>query len=280
MHSSDLISLEDHSPSIEAACLQLDSTPQCECEDHNPTFIYSYDNDSDRLWRTHLGTGEEFCYLVPSYQFEGSCCWSELSRGSLLITGGGMPPVREVVKIDTLRECAVSHQPPMLTPRRSHTCVYHAEVLYVLGGSSVSYNLRECERYIESRWEALPPLPAACHSVTGVVVEGSLYALGGSNVRPLDLIQKLRLDTLTWELMDLKLPTTGYRFPCFKLCNSEVYLVINKTLYFFTPLQVLFLKTLPEAILSRTGASYYSRGTLYCSNSWGAASRLEIGSLK
>jgi hypothetical protein len=32
------------------------------------------------------------------------CCWSEVSGGSLLITGGGPPAVKEVVRIDTRRE--------------------------------------------------------------------------------------------------------------------------------------------------------------------------------
>jgi hypothetical protein len=97
-----------------------------------------------------------------------------LTGGSLLITGGGYPyAVREVVRIDTRREFAVSHCALMLTPRTEHAAVYHTPHLYILGGVN-GRCLSECERYVcaELRWEALPLLPRAC-------VENSLYALGG-----------------------------------------------------------------------------------------------------
>jgi hypothetical protein len=103
--------------------------------------------------------------------------------GSLLITGGSREKdatndLREVVRIDTRREFAVSKQPPMLSARHSHAAVYHTPHLYVLGGVNGSA-LSECERYVctEKRWEALPPLPRACSLMSGVVVESSLYAL-------------------------------------------------------------------------------------------------------
>jgi hypothetical protein len=71
----------------------------------------------------------------------------------------------------------------MFTPRRSHAAVYHTPHLYILGGRNDSY-LSECERSVcaENRWEALPPLPKACCHMSGVVVESSLYALGGMGV--------------------------------------------------------------------------------------------------
>jgi hypothetical protein len=121
---------------------------------------------------------------------------------SLLITGGESS--REVVKIDTLRECAVSSVPPMPTAKHDHAAVYHAQYLYVLGG--VSYrDLSECERNgcAESRWEELPGLPVAGWCMSAVELENSLYALGGQNARDLDTVQKLSLDSLTWMLMEL-----------------------------------------------------------------------------
>jgi hypothetical protein len=68
--------------------------------------------------------------------------------------------------------------------------------------------------------------------------------------------------------MQLKLPQAAFDFPCFKK-DTEVYLVINKTLYSFTPLEVKPIKplelkpikTLPERIWC--WSSYYSRDTLY-----------------
>jgi hypothetical protein len=99
-----------------------------------PTFIYSYNGNTDQLYRTSLVTGEHSSLRVPSYSFKIACCWSEVPGGSLLITGGGHPAVREVVRIDTRREFAVAHCAPMLTPRLGHAEVYHTPHLYILGG--------------------------------------------------------------------------------------------------------------------------------------------------
>jgi hypothetical protein len=202
--------------------------------------------------------------------------------GSLLITGGGYPDaVREVVRIDTRREFEVSHCAPMLTPRNSHAAVYHTPHLYILGGWDDSRELSECERYVcaENRWEALPPLPRACSGSSGVVVENSLYALGGYDETYLDLVQKLSLESLTWELMQFRLPFAGISIPYFKVRDTEVYLVVNKTLCSFTALEVRPLKTLTQDCSSCFGASYYHRGTLYCPSFEGGVLSLEIGSL-
>jgi hypothetical protein len=188
-----------------------------------------------------------------------------LPGGSLLITGGGIPGVRDVVKIDTLREYAASSRPPMHTARRSHATVYHSQYVYLLGGLNNSRYLSECERYVcaESRWEVLPALPVAGWGMSAVELHNSLYALGGWNdrARALDTVQKLSLDSLTWQLMQLKLPQAACDFPCFKK-DTEVCLVIKKTLYSFTPFAVKPIKTLPEYIFM-CSSSYYSRGTLY-----------------
>jgi hypothetical protein len=89
----------------------------------------------------------------------------------------------------------------------------------------------------------------------------------------------LSLESLTWELMQLRLPFAGYAIPCFKLRETEVYLVVKRTLCSFTPLEVRPFKTLTEDIQSWLGASYYHRGTLYCSSFEGAVLCCEIGSL-
>jgi hypothetical protein len=185
------------------------------------------------------------------------------------------------MKIDTWREFAATEHPPMLTPRSQHAVLYHAQYLYVLGGIARRL-LSECERYVcaDNRWEALPPLPRACSNTSGVVLESSLYALGGFAGFPLDLVQKLSLESLTWELLQLRLPYAGYAIPCFKLISTEVYLVVNKTLCSFTTVQIRPLKTLTEDIQSWRGASYYHRGTLYCSCAQGVASSHKIGSLR
>jgi hypothetical protein len=246
-----------------------------------PTFIYSYTHDTDQLTWTSLVTGEHSSHRVPSYTFKAGCCWSEVRGGSLLITGGGWDVVREVVRIDTRREFATSHCPPMLTPRSAHAAVYHSPHLYILGGWDKFRCLSECERYVcaENRWEALPALPSACSHFSGVVVERSLYALGGCNGSDLDLVQRLSLESLTCELMQSRLPFAGSDIPCFKLRDTEVYLVVKDTLCSFTGFEVHPLKTLTHIISNWRGASYYRRGTLYCSWHGGAVLSLEIGSL-
>jgi hypothetical protein len=167
------------------------------------TFIYSYMYNTGQLHRTSLVTGERSIHRVPSYRFMECCCWSEVPGGSLLISGGqnrDYDAAREVVRIDTRREFAATHCAPMLTPRIAHAAVYHTPHLYILGGRN-GRCLSECERYVcaENRWEALVPLPRACSGTSGVVVENSLYALGGHDESSfLDLVQKLSLECLTW----------------------------------------------------------------------------------
>jgi hypothetical protein len=145
----------------------------------------------------------------------------------------------------------------MHTARSGHAAVYHSQYVYVLG-------VRECERYVcaESQWEVLAALPVCGWGMSAVELHNSLYALGGTQgkIDDLDTVQQLSLDSLTWQLMQLKLPQADRYFPCFKK-DTEVYLVINKTLYSFTPLEVKPIKTLPEDITC--SSSYYSRGTLY-----------------
>jgi hypothetical protein len=272
-------------------CTQDLLAPQLH-EDTLPTFIYAYDCELNRLEWTNLITGEYSSHQIPSYEFCYGSRLSEMHGGKLLITGREYFVEREVVLIDTRREFAVSLCPPMLTPRGYHAAVYHTQYLYVLGGKITSFLsesesecesfLSECERYVcsENRWESLPPLPRSCSNTSGVVIEKHLYALGGYNGSVLDLVQKLSLESLTWKLMRLRLPYADNAIPCFKLRDTEVYLVIKKTLLFcFTGLQITPIKTLTKDIWSSLGMSYYSRGTLYYYSFDGEVRSYEIGSL-
>jgi hypothetical protein len=51
----------------------------------------------------------------------------------------------EVVKIHTLREWAVSSQPPMHTARQNHAAVYHSQNVYVLGRFFDESFMRRCK---------------------------------------------------------------------------------------------------------------------------------------
>jgi hypothetical protein len=80
--------------------------------------------------------------------------------------------------------------------------------------------------------------------------------------------------------MQFRLPYADSDIPCFKLRDTEVYLVVNKILCSFTGFEVRPLKTLTEDIKSWRGASYYRRGTLYCSSDAGAVRSFEIREFK
>jgi hypothetical protein len=76
--------------------------------------------------------------------------------------------------------------------------------------------------------------------------------------------------------MQLKLPQAASYFPCFKT-DTQVYLVLKKTLYSFTPLQVKPIRSVVHSsIICYT--SYYSRGTLYYEYEEGIES-LAVGQL-
>jgi hypothetical protein len=96
---------------------------------------------------------------------------------------------------------------------------------------------------------------------------------------PSDFVQRLSLESLTWELMQFRLPFAGCDIPCFKLRDTEVYLVVSQTLCSFTALEVRPLKTLIEDIQSIPRTSYYRRSTLYCSSCKGAVLSYKIESL-
>jgi hypothetical protein len=55
---------------------------------HIPTFFYNCNFCTNKLCRVNIFTGEKSRLEVPSYQFKGSCCLSQLSGTTLLITGG------------------------------------------------------------------------------------------------------------------------------------------------------------------------------------------------
>jgi hypothetical protein len=241
-----------------------------------PTHLYSYSHGTSQLHRTSLLTGQDSTTSLP-HTFKEGCYWSELPGGYLMVTGGHDSDA-EVV-IDSCREFAVLTAPCMLRKRVGHGAVYHAQHLYVLGGGVTSYQLlKECERFVcaEGRWELLAPLPIACSGVTGVVAEESLYALGGYSGGFLNTVQKFSLTELTWTVMQLKLPYSSRFIPCFEL-NSSVFFVMKQTLYTLLPL--LPVTTLPQDVSSWSGPSYYSAGTLYCSNWRGPARRVLVGSL-
>jgi hypothetical protein len=206
---------------------------------------------TSQLHKTLLDSGKQLYLQVPLFQFEYGCSWCEVPGGALLITGGGQS--HALTSIDVQRELAVTTKPPMQTARFQHCSVYYADCLYVLGGYSHRKYLRRCERYVctEKRWEAIPMLPRACECMSAVETAQSLYVFGGrgNDTEALDLIQKLSLVRLTWEVLEVKLPQPCFDIACFKLRSEEVYFVIDRKLYNFQPHQVQLVGPLPQDIL-------------------------------
>mmetsp|Transcript_8264 Transcript_8264/g.16299 ORF Transcript_8264/g.16299 Transcript_8264/m.16299 type:complete len:122 (-) Transcript_8264:238-603(-) len=99
----------------------------------------------------------------------------------------------------------------MLDERAGHGSVYDNNYLYAIGGCNFAGNMIECERMSmsEDRWEPLKPLPQKCNSGSVVVLKEiqCLYILGGYNRDPLDLIQRLNLVVLEWDIMPIRLPS-------------------------------------------------------------------------
>jgi hypothetical protein len=197
-----------------------------------------------------------------------------------MITGGD--DSADVLSIDTLREFAVTRKSSMLSTRWFHGSCYYARYLYAVGGDGP---LQKCERYVCDKdvWEALPLIPVACCYPSCAAAWGDLYVLGGADNCGMtyDIIQKLRLDELTWELLELRLPYAATSMPIFQVKDTQVYLVIETTLYAFLPTpKIQQVDTLPNEVYNEHGPCYYSQGTLYCSNGEGAAYSLKISSLE
>lgn len=227
---------------------KLDPVVSDKSDDDNPTNIYSFEYERSVLHWTNLRSGEQFSHTIPSYIFKEGSILSELSDGSLLLTGGGHPPSCEVVRIDPRSDFRVSLKPPMVRPRSRHSSRLHAGYLYVIGGYYIDRALSACERFVcaENIWQVLPPLPGATSSAAVVVVEESLYVLGGSSDTTLDLIQRLCLESLTWDVIPVRLPCAGSCFPCFTV-QSQVYFILKDILFVFMPqtYQIRQVKQLP-----------------------------------
>lgn len=249
---------------------------------NSPSFFYNYSNKCI-LHMTNVHSGAQKFILQGRHEsrlYASGVALSLLPGELLFIVGGNFPGDDKARTINVFRDLSMTFNAPMLTSRRRPCAVFHAGYVYVLGGL-VSYVqvLHDCERYVcaEDRWEALPPLPTACYSSSGVVAGHSLYALGGQVLTGASLasIQKLSLIDLTWDLLQLSLPYQGCRIPVFKLSDTQVCFVMKATLYSFQPHLVQPVKKVPD-VRSYGGPSLYVRGTLYCSSRDGPFQTFEI----
>jgi hypothetical protein len=172
----------------------------------------------------------------------------------------------------------------MISARDNHASLHYERCIYVLGGVLGRLALVECERYViaERRWRKLPALPIAAYCTSPVIVEHALYLLGGVG-ESIDLIQRLNLRRLVWEVMQIKLPLCGWSIPCFKTDSEakEVYFIVGQALYTFhsCTANISKIKSVARPIQSWFGPSYYKNGTLYCSGKDCPPYALVIGEL-
>jgi hypothetical protein len=204
----------------------------------------------------------------------GGFSWAELPGENLLITGGIIEG-HSVYHISAHRDYAVTSKAPMIKARAWHSSVYYAQYLYVIGGQ-----FKVCERYVsaEDRWEVFGKLPGEyyqCMKCSCVLMEAtrSIYVVGGNWFseretvgKQLPLIWRLSLESLSFELLNVKLPTSGSRIPCFKLspASTEFYLVLGQDLYSFTPstCHIKLIRRVSRKAKS-LGACWYFKGTLH-----------------
>jgi hypothetical protein len=141
----------------------------------------------------------------------------------------------------------------------------------------------------EDRWEVIAPIPVAVQGAAVKVLESSccLYALGGtvdkSGAQSIDLIQELNLQSLTWRVLELKLPFNRTEVTCFVYKDtSQLYFLLGKGLYSFRPKEerIALVRSYPLFLPCAMQPWYYSKGTLICSSYFGKTFKYEIGSLE
>jgi hypothetical protein len=247
-------------------------------------FIYNFQKNTSNLHKTNLSTGQESrTALTHTFKYHSSLC--ESPEGNLFITGGGHPTVtNEVMFIDPITN-AVTPKPPMKTPRRGHGSVFYGGFLYVIGGYNTDY-LAECERYdtLHNQWQHIPPLPhqSECHAAIVCGYTRRIYTLGGSGDLYSDLIEEFELESQTWKLLELKLPSKSWNIPCFRVKNQAlIYFIQDSALHSFSPITYTLANVKPvKDIQSWNGPSYFAKGTLYYPvGVVGPLQKLEIGDL-
>jgi N-acetylneuraminic acid mutarotase len=173
----------------------------------------------------------------------------------------------------------------MKTPRYVHGSVFYGGFLYVIGGVNTAY-LAECERYDSSqdKWQPIAPLPHATSHQEAIVCGYTrrIYIFGGhGGSAVLDLIQEFELESQTWKLLEVKLPSKSCFIPCFRVKNQAlIYFIQGGALHSFSPITYTLANVKPVTnISSYNGPSYFAKGTLYYPDNAGPLKKLVIGEI-
>mmetsp|Transcript_4807 Transcript_4807/g.8969 ORF Transcript_4807/g.8969 Transcript_4807/m.8969 type:complete len:274 (-) Transcript_4807:87-908(-) len=244
--------------------------------------IFSCRERSNMLFAKRLDTGTWTSLVMPSYSLKFGCAWCEVPVGILYFTGGSNSS--DVVAIDSKRDMGVLRKPSMNSERQGHASIYFQGCLYIIGGYRFDYQ-SECERLIlgEIEWQLIESIPESCFNLSVVSSKETqcIYAIGGYQIVPLNLIQSLSVETLTWAVLPVKLPFPQEFIAAFKLDESQVFFIEGQTLFKFNfgNWNIERVKALSDNISSLHGPSYYSRGRVYCSNCNCSPKFLEVGAL-
>jgi hypothetical protein len=95
------------------------------------------------------------------------------------------------------------------------------------------------------------------------------------------LIQEFELESQTWKLLEVKLPSKSNDIPCFRVKNQAlIYFIQGGALHSFSPINYTLAKIKPVTnIQSNPGPSYFVKGTLYYPPESGPVKKLVIGDL-
>jgi hypothetical protein len=248
-------------------------------------FVYTYSDFE--FYKRNTRTGNVVNADFLRYNFSRYSSFAELPGEKVLATGG-YRPYRSYI-IDTRREYAVTSTARMHIPRSTHSSVYYDKHVYAIGNSLV------CERYVcdDDYWEEFAVLPAECNETVAmsiVLMEAtqSIYLLGGQyhdeeeNGYDEDIILRLDLEILDFEVLKVRLPSPGSCIPSFVVSSESttIYFILGHYLYSLDTLtneielNRMISKKLPLFI-----PCYFAEGNLYYSPRFGPAKPLAIGGL-
>lgn len=196
----------------------------------------------------------------------------DLPKGIVWRSGGcnSNKSLKNLSRFDICKDISNTKKANMLVERKDHASLYHQGYIYAFGGNNyISLNL-SCERYdtFEDRWEFIGSLPFGCCSANVIVLDNpqSIYLFGGhgkfqySN----DSILRMDFERLIWEVLPVKLPNYCENPSCFKIDDSQVFLVANKELHVFdlNSNTILFVKYVKRDFLKLSGPCYLFKDRL------------------
>lgn len=273
--------VEDKSTLSNAATQALDSSTVMKL----PKNIYSYEN-AKKLHITKLSSGQKRTLTVPLANFKEFSSWCDLPSGALYFTGGNRPLTNSVTCLQPYKEFSVTKQASMIKERYAHSSIYFQGYIYVISGYS-EVSIKECERYSldQESWEAIPPIPEELICTSLIVQESAevLYVIGGQRKVNFDLIQELRIRSLVWRVLPMKLTSPGCFIPCFKVDDFSCYYVQKNNLFKwdFSRNWSTYVNSFSGAELtSRFSPSYYANHTLYCSTNYKAVNGKELNLMR